>query len=412
VASRVQNRLISLDIFRGLTIAAMIVVNNLVAWTDTPRFPRLTHAEWHGATLADLIFPFFIFIVGVTAVFSLNQRAKRGASPAQLYWHILRRSAVIFALGLFACSYLFWGWLFQAICPPGVTRESVWSIFLAAPANTEEYYFSLDNLRIMGVLQRIALVYLAVSILLIHTRWRVQALIAVTLLLLYWGLMSIPGFALEPGEDLGSFIDRAVLGETHLWRYGETWDPEGLLSTLPAIATGICGALTGHWLRGPQDRRDTLIGLFLFGFFGILIGTLWGYVFPINKYLWTSSFVVYTAGYALMFLAFWYWLIELKQAQATWAMPFVWLGMNPLLAYCGAQIGTLALDVLYIGTPTQHTHLITLIMTRIFGENWDVVGLTKWWDPRWPSLCWAMIYLNFWTLVVGLLYRKRIFVKI
>ena len=390
----------------------MIVINNLVAWTDTPRFPRLTHAEWHGANLADLIFPFFIFIVGVTAVFSLNQRAKRGASPAQLYWHILRRSAVIFSLGLFACSYLFWGWLFQAICPPGVTRESVWAIFLSAPANTEEYYFSLDNLRIMGVLQRIALVYLVVSILVIHTRWRVQALIAVTLLLLYWGLMSLPGFALEPGEDLGSFIDRAVLGETHLWRYGQTWDPEGLLSTLPAIATGIGGALTGHWLRGPQDRRDTLIGLFLFGFFGILIGTLWGYVFPINKYLWTSSFVVYTTGYALMFLAFWYWLIELKQAQATWALPLVWLGMNPLLAYCGAQIGTLALDVLYIGTPTQHIHLITLIMTRIFGKNWDVVGLTKWWDPRWPSLGWALVYLCFWTLVVGLLYRKRIFVKI
>jgi predicted acyltransferase len=118
--------------------------------------------------------------------------------------------------------------------------------------------------------------------------------------------MSLPGFALEPGEDLSSFFDRAVLGETHLWRNGQTWDPEGLLSTLPAIATGICGALTGHWLRRPQVRRDTLIGLFLFGFFGILIGTLWGYMFPINKYLWNSSFAVYTAGYALMFLAFWY----------------------------------------------------------------------------------------------------------
>ncbi len=199
MASRVSNRLISLDIFRGLTIAAMIVVNNLVAWTDTPRFPRLTHAEWHGCTLADLIFPFFIFIVGVTAVFSLDQRAKRGASPAQLYWRILSRSAALFALGLVACSYFFWGWLFQVVCPPGVTRESIWAIFLSAPANTEEFYFSLDNLRIMGVLQRIALVYLVVSILLIHTRWRVQALIAGTLLLLYWGLMSLPGFTLEPG---------------------------------------------------------------------------------------------------------------------------------------------------------------------------------------------------------------------
>jgi hypothetical protein len=108
-----------------------------------------------------------------------------------------------------------------------------------------------------------------------------------------------------------------------------------------------------------------------------------------------------------MFLAFWYWLIDLKQAQAVWPMPFVWLGMNPLLAYCGAQIGSLALGVLYMGTPTQHTHLITLIMIKLFGENWDVVGLTHWWDPRWPSLCWAMIYLSFWTLVVGFLYGSE-----
>jgi predicted acyltransferase len=176
MSSEFPKRLVSLDIFRGLTIAAMIVVNNLVAWTDTRRFPRLTHAEWHGCTLADLIFPLFIFIVGVTAAFSLNQRAKGGASMAQLYWHILTRRVALFGLGLIACSYFFCDWLFQAICPPGVTRGSIWAIFLSAPANTEEFYFSLDNLRIMGVLQRIALVYLVVSILLIHTPWRVQAL--------------------------------------------------------------------------------------------------------------------------------------------------------------------------------------------------------------------------------------------
>ncbi len=405
-------RLLCLDIFRGVTIAGMIFVNNLAAWTDTPRLPRLTHAEWHGCTLVDLIFPFFIFIVGVSTAFSLEKRAKMGESLPRLYRHILIRTGLLFLLGLITGSGFILGWLFQAICPPEVTQKSIWAIFLFPPMGSETYFFSLANLRIMGVLQRIALVYLAVSILLIHSRWHVQALVAGGLLLLYWGLMSLPGFHLEPGEDLGAFIDRAVFGEAHLWRFAQTWDPEGLLGTLPAIATGLCGALTGHWLKSERDRRDKLIGLFLFGFFGVFVGTAWGYFFPLNKYLWTSSFVVYTAGYALMFLAFWYWLVDLEQVKAVWAQPLVWLGTNPLLAYCGAQIGGLALGALYLGTPTQHIHLISVISTALFGENWDVVGQTRWRDPRWPSFCWAMIYLTFWTLLMGLFYRKRIFVKI
>ncbi len=406
-------RLVSLDIFRGVTIAGMIVVNNLRAWTDTPSFPRLTHAEWDGCTLADLIFPLFVFIVGVTSVFSIRKRAKMGESLPGLYQHILIRTVAIFFLGLISGSYFLVGWLFQSICPPAVAQQSIWATFFSPPANSEVFYFSLANLRIMGVLQRIALVYLVVSILQIHTGWRVQAILAGALLLLYWALMTlIPGFALEPGQDLGALIDRTVFGDNHLWLSSQTWDPEGLLSTLPAIATGLFGALTGHWLSRERDRRDTLIGLFLFGFFGILTGALWGYVFPLNKYLWTSSFAVYTAGFALMFIGFWYWLTDLKQAQALWARPFVWLGVNPLCAYCGAQIGTVALGALYIGTATNHTHLFTLVTDALFGANWDVAGQTSWLDPRWPSLYWALIYLTFWTLLTGLLYRKRIFLKI
>lgn len=410
--SDVPKRLVSLDIFRGLTIAAMILVNNLSAWTDTPRFPTLTHAEWHGCTWVDLIFPFFIFIVGVTSAISLDKRVQAGESPGRLYRHILIRTTVLFSIGLVACSYLFCGWLFQSICPPGVTQKSIWAIFFSPPTDSDTFYFSLANLRIMGVLQRIALVYLAVSLLLVRTGWRVQAMVAGALLLFYWALMSLPGFPLEPGQDLGAYIDRAVFGEAHLWRYTHTWDPEGLLSTLPAIATGLFGALTGHWLHSQRDRRNTLIGLFLCGFLGIVVGRAWGYVFPLNKYLWTSSFAVFTAGYALMFLAVWYWLTDVKQAKAVWVLPCIWLGMNPLLAYCGAQIGSLALGVLYIGTPTQHTHFMTLILNAIFGAGWNIVGQAGWQDPRWPSLYWALIYVGFWTLLTGLLYRRRIFLKI
>jgi len=407
-------RLVSLDIFRGVTIGAMIIVTNLRIWSDTPRFPQLAHAEWHGCTLADLIFPCFIFIVGITTVFSLDKRARSGESPLQLYRHVLSRSAILFLLGLLACSWFLFGWLFQAICPPEPTQESMWRIFLAPPADTEVWYFSLANLRIPGVLQRIALVYLAVALIIIHTRsrWRLQAVIAGGLLLLYWGLMSLPGYALLPGEDLGAYIDRAVFGEDHLWRFSGTWDPEGLLSTLPAIATGLMGALTGYWLRSKYDGPSKVLGLLLFGCLGIILGAAWGLIFPINKYLWTSSFAVYTAGFSLVFLSAHYWLFDLHHWLWLGARPFLWLGMNPLFAYVGAQIGAIALGTLYIGTPDHHTHLGPLIQDFFFGKNWDVIDQTRWRDPSWPMLYWAVIYLTFWTALTGLLYRKRIFFKV
>jgi predicted acyltransferase len=405
----VSPRLISLDIFRGVTIGAMILVNNLITWSDAPRFRQLVHAEWHGCTMADLIFPFFIFIVGVTTVFSLTRRITRGESRWQLYRAILIRSGVLFFLGLVTGSWFIVGWLFQSLCPPALTQKSVWAIFLSPPADTKVWFFSLTNLRIMGILQRIALVYLAVSILVIHTRWRVQAIIAGTLLFLYWGLMSLPGFELQVGKDLGAFIDRALIGEAHLWR---NWDPESLLGTLPAIATGLAGALTGHWLLSERDGYRKLIGLLLFGLLGIAVGALWGLVFPLNKLLWTSSYAVYTAGFALIFLGFWYWLVDLRQFGGNWLQPALWLGMNPLLAYCGAQIVFIALHILYIGTPTQHTHLIAVISNALFGENWDVIGQTAWHDPHWLALVWALLCLSFWTLVTGLLYRQKIFLKV
>jgi predicted acyltransferase len=412
MTAEVQKRLVSLDIFRGVTIGAMIVVNNLRTWSDTPRFPQLSHAEWNGCTMADLIFPFFIFIVGVTTLYSLDKRIKPGESPAQLYKHILIRAAAIFCLGLVSCSWFIVGWLCQSICPPTVVQKSIWAIFFSPPDDTDVFFFSLANLRIPGVLQRIALVYLAVVVLLVHTRWRAQAAIAGALLLLYWGLMNLPGFALEPGQDLGAAIDRAVFGQDHLGRYEQSWDPEGLLSTLPAIATGLIGALTAQWLRSGRGGRRKLAGLLLAGGLGIGLGALWGLAFPINKYLWTSSFAVFTAGFALVFLGGWYWLIDLYQAKAVWAQPFVWLGMNPLIAYCASQIVFIAMNTLYIGTPTQHTHLLPGTLNALFGEHWDIIGQTGWHDPHWAALAWALLCLIFWTLVTGLLYRRRLFLKI
>jgi predicted acyltransferase len=296
------------------------------------------------------------------------------------------------------------GWLFQALCPPAPTQKSIWSIFLSPPGDTGAHFYSLANLRIPGVLQRLALVYLAVALLALHSGWRLQAALAGALLLLYWGLLSLTGFGLELGRDLGACLDRAVFGQAHL--YAPDWDPEGLLSTLPAIATGLLGALAGHWLKSAREWDQKFMGLLLFGLLAIAAGKLWGLAFPINKNLWTSSFVLYSGGFALLCLgAFYYWF-DVKQANLSLVRPFAWLGTKPLLAYVGSQVMFLGLYTLYVGTPAEHTSFLTLIHNGLFGENWDILGETAWRDPRWPSLLWGLVCLSFWTLLAGPVYRK------
>ena len=395
-----SKRLVSLDLFRGLTIAAMIVVNNLGS-PGRGAFAPLVHAEWHGCTLADLVFPFFVFIVGVSVVFSLSKR-QAGGSLRPVYQHIASRTLKIFFLGLL--GWFLCGWLFQAICPPEETEKSIWAIFLSPPADSAAYFYSLANLRIPGVLQRLALVYLAVALLVLHSGWRVQAAVAGALLLLYWGLMTLTGFSLEAGEDLGAWLDRVIFGHSHL--YMQNWDPEGLLSTLPAIATGLLGALTGHWLRSARNGRRNSWDSSWAAASAWPGGRLWGLSFPINKNLWTSSYVLYSVGLALLILAAVYWLIDLKRVQAPWAQPLIWLGTKPLQAYCGSQIMFLALYTLYIGNPWEHTNLMTTIQHALFGEHWDIIGETAWLDPRWPSLFWALACLSFWTLLVGPVHQK------
>ncbi len=403
----ISKRLISLDIFRGLTIAAMIIVNNLGSGQEGARFKALVHSEWHGCTPADLIFPFFVFIIGVATVFSLGHRAQAGGSLLPVYRHISLRTLKIFLLGM--VGLFAFGWLFQALCPPGETEKSLWAILFSPPTDTDAYFYSLANLRIPGVLQRLALVYLAVALLALHTRWRTQALVAAALLLGYWGLMTLTGFGLEAGEDLSAYLDRLIFGHAHL--YMQNWDPEGLLSTLPAIATGLLGALTGHWLQSERAGRRKLMGLLLFGVIGIVAGRIWDLSFPLNKNLWTSSFVLYTGGFALLFLGGLYYLFDLRKAAASWAHPFIWLGTRPLLAYVGSQIMFLALYTLYVGNPWEHTNLLTLIHNALFGEHWDILGETAWGDPRWPSLYWGLVCLSLWTLLVGPLPRRMAALK-
>jgi len=314
--------MVSLDVFRGLTIAAMILVNDPGSWRHI--YAPLEHAEWNGWTPTDLIFPFFLFIAGVSMALSFASRTARGKTRGSLAIHVVRRSALIFAIGLFL---------------NGIP------------------YFDLRTIRIMGVLQRIALCYLAAGLLYLATYRReatadgkvcvhanIGAIASVALILLvgYWALMTfvpVPGFGaghLGKDNNLGAYIDRALLGG-HLWSESKTWDPEGLLSTLPAIATALIGILTGEWLRSERRGARKVLGLVIAGAVLMLAGRLLHPYFPINKNLWTSTFVLFTGGFAMLLLAVCYWVVDLR-GWKKWAAPFLVFGMNAILAYALAAI--------------------------------------------------------------------------
>jgi predicted acyltransferase len=386
-------RLVSLDAFRGITIAAMLVVNNPGSWSAI--YPPLRHAEWHGWTPTDLIFPFFLFIVGVAIAFSLGGRLGRGDSRRQLMLKATMRAAILFALGLLLHGF------------PG---------------------YDLSSIRVMGVLQRIAIAYFAASAIVIGTwksadatGWKPQAIWAGALLVGYWLLMTlvpVPGSGagvLEPGRDLGAYIDRTIFGTEHLWAQSKTWDPEGLLSTLPAIATVLTGVLTGHWIRTGASARgaavrqsrargdpEILVGLFLAANAGLFAGWAWSAFFPINKSLWTSSYVLFTTGFALHVLAMCYWLVDVRRWRA-WATPFVVFGMNAIAAFWLSSLGARILGLVRIGADDDEVALKTWLFERLYAP---------WLPPVDASLAFALSYTLFWLAAMWLLYRQRIFIKV
>ncbi|MCK5652245.1 MAG: DUF5009 domain-containing protein, partial [Gemmatimonadetes bacterium] len=298
-------RLMSLDAFRGLTIAGMILVNNPGSWAHV--YPPLAHAEWHGWTPTDLIFPFFLFIVGVALPFSFAKRLARGDSRRDLFLHVLRRSAILLALGLFL---------------GGFPR------------------FDLSTIRIMGVLQRIGVVYLFAASAYLFLKVRGRWVLTATLLLGYWALMTlvpIPGYGagvLTQDGNLAAYVDRLFL-DGHMWR--ETWDPEGLLSTLPAIGTTLLGIFAGEWLRSERAGGRKTSGLLMAGVVGVAAGLAWDVVFPINKGIWTSSYVVFTAGAALLLLGLLYWMIDVRLWRS-WSKPMVVYGMNAIAVFVASGL--------------------------------------------------------------------------
>jgi predicted acyltransferase len=356
-------RLLSLDAFRGLTVAGMVLVNNPGTWAAV--YPPLRHAEWHGLTPTDVVFPFFLFIVGVAIPLALAPRRDEAGRGRALI-RVLRRAAVIFALGI---------------------------VLNGVPA------FDWATIRIPGVLQRIAVCYALAAVLFLALRWRALAAVTAALLLGYWGVMTlvpVPGHGrgdLGPEGNLAAWVDRAVLGP-HIWRAARVYDPEGILSTAPAVATVLLGVLTACWLRTGRPRRALAGGLVLAGAVGVALGAAWGVWFPVNKALWTSSYVVLTAGLALLVLAACYWAIEIRECR-WWATPFVVLGVNALALFFLSTLAARVLTLIRVGgRPLQ-----TLLFERLFAP---------WAAPASASLAYAVAYLLVWWGAMWLLYRGGI----
>ncbi len=386
--ARRPERMVSLDVFRGATIAAMILVNDPGSWSHI--YPPLEHAEWNGWTPTDLIFPFFLFIVGVSLTLSFASRIARGISRRALAWHVVRRSAMIFLIGLFLNGF------------PD---------------------FDFSSIRIMGVLQRIALCYLAAGLLYLFTfetqtradgtarvraNLRVTATVAVTLLVGYWAMMTfvpVPGYGsghLGKDDNLGAYIDRTLMGG-HLWSESKTWDPEGFLSTLPAIASLLVGILAGEWLRSNRDAARKTLGLAAAGLALLVAGRLLHPFFPINKNLWTSSFVLFTGGCGMLVLAACYWIIDVRSWRV-WTKPFLVFGMNAILAYAlAALVSEVSTDFEFTNSRGRETTLHGWVYQRFFVAHFN---------PLNASLGFAILFVLVIFVLLLPFYRWKIFLRV
>ncbi len=375
-AQPARQRLVSLDVFRGLTVASMLLVNDPGTWSAI--YWPLGHAEWHGWTPTDLIFPFFLFIVGVTTDLSL--RGRRTANAVQ---KIVRRGLLIVLFGLLLSAFPFYWW--------GKIPD------VADPTFLQRVAWRFDHLRWPGVLQRIGVVYMVAALISLWTTRKQLLLIAAVILLGYWAVLT-RGPLEPPDATIAAKVDRAVIGEKHIWSQSKTWDPEGPLSTIPAVATALLGIAIAPWVRERRVRE-----LLLAGAGGLAMGEVWNLVFPINKGLWTSSYVVFTAGFACVILAICIWLIDLKQVRG-WTKPFVVYGVNPLVAFLGS--GLMARTIGSLWKVNDHGDLMSAQ-----SASYKLL-FAPYFAPKFASLLWALAFVTVWLGILWVFYRRRWILKV
>jgi predicted acyltransferase len=375
--------MVSLDVLRGLDIGFMILVND--NGDEAHAYWPLKHAAWNGFTPTDLVFPTFLFLVGISTVFSTAARVAQGASRMSIFLHTLKRAVILFLFGQVVNNFPF---------------------------------FHLATWRVYGVLPRIAICYLFVAVFyLISPGWRSKAAVAAAALLGYWILMRfvpVPGYGvpthgvplLDPDGNLAAFIDRHVFTAPHL--YERTRDPEGLLSTLPALATALFGMLTGMWLRTTRTLAEKTRGIAVAGFLSLIIGALWNFSFPINKKLWTSSYVFFAGGCSMVLLALAIWLVDMRRARAVeepktrwrWYTPLLVFGTNAIAAYILSELLSAALGSFPLRPGVS-------VVTPAY--RWALHTIH---DPAFVSLLYSLTYVAVCWVPIYFLYRKRIFLKI
>ncbi len=350
-------RMVSLDVFRGITIAGMILVNNPGDWNHV--YAPLEHAAWHGWTPTDLIFPFFLFIVGVAMPFSFSRRLSLGETKLKLWGHVVYRSFLLILLGM---------------------------ILTGIP--DFNYYSKL----FLDVLQRIGVVYLFAGTIVLLAGTAAQAVIAVVCIVVYWILMMVipvPGYGagvLAPDGNAWQYVDQLLTAGWH--NHGE-----GILSLIPSVSTVLFGSLTGIWMRTERGPYEKATWMFAAGAVGLAVGAIMDTWFPINKLLWSSSYVVFTAGFALQMLALCYLSIDILHHRR-WSTPFLVFGMN-------------AIAVFFLSSLTGRILGLTGAKPAIYHSLF-----ASWLPPMQASLLFAVCYILFWLGVMYILYRKKIFIKI
>ena len=364
-----NKRLLSLDAFRGFTIAAMILVN--FPGNGDHVFSPLQHTHWNGISFTDLIAPFFLFIVGVSIAFAYTKRLEAGIPVRSMYGKLFSRALKIFAVGMFLNLL-------------GILDD-----------------FSFSELRWTGTLHRIAIVFLVCGLLFLKTGWKTQAITGAVILIGYWLAMTLiptPGYdraMLEPGINLAAWVDSKWMPGA-MWQ--GTWDPEGILSTFPSIVTGITGMLVGTLILGKKSQEHKVMTLFTIGFVTAIVGVIWSWVSPLNENLWTSSFVLFTSGLACMTLAGSLFLIDILHYKKVANFGIIY-GSNAITIYVLADIFALFFYGLQLGGASLNDHYFNFF-TALGGA------------PKIISMTYALIYVGINFIPAWVLYKRNIFIKL
>jgi len=387
-------RLLSLDVLRGATMASMILVNTPGDWDHI--YPPLEHSVWNGCTPTDLVFPFFLFMSGVSIVFAMETRKANKEDHGKLIWHTFKRTVTLLII-----SYIF-PFLYIILDHIIAGNFSIMSLL-------NEWKVTLENLRIPGVLPRIAVVYFICTLLYLKTSAKTRVWLFAGALVGYYILMCfvpVPGVGyanLNPETNLGAWLDRTVFGTQHLWNQKKVWDPEGLLGTIPAIGTGLFGIRVGSWLRNKaHDVSTKMTWMFIYGAGAIILALIWDVFFPINKQLWTSTFVLYTGGLATIILAMLYWQIDVQGYKR--ATPFfVAFGMNSITAYILAGVVPALIGRIKVNLHGHKVDAFTYVYQTVIVPNFSPVNASL--------VGGILVVLEIWV-IMWVLYKRNIIIKV